>query len=79
MLQRKLQLQVAAMDPTYLSIDDVPTAEKDAVVAEGERDALLASGKPADMVEKILAGEAKSIVKVVLLEQESIRMLLKKK
>lgn len=75
---KEVALQVAAMDPTYLSIDDVPAAEKDAVVA-GERDALLASGKPADMVEKILAGKMqKALSEVVLLEQESIRDAAKK-
>lgn len=75
---KEVALQVAAMDPTYLSIDDVPVAEKEAVVA-GERDALLASGKPADMVDKILAGKMqKALSEVVLLEQESIRDAAKK-
>ena len=70
---KEVALQVAAMNPTYLSIDDVPATEKEAAVA-GERDALIASGKPADMVEKILAGKMqKALSEYVLLEQEFIR------
>lgn len=70
---KEVALQVAAMNPTYLSIDEVPAADKEAVVA-GERDALIASGKPADMVEKILAGKMqKALSEYVLLEQEFIR------
>lgn len=70
---KEVALQVAAMNPTYLNIDEVPAAEKEAVVA-GEREALVASGKPTDMVEKILAGKMqKALSEHVLLEQEFIR------
>lgn len=75
---KEVALQVAAMSPQYLSVDEVPASEKDAIIA-GERDALIASGKPADMVDKILAGKlAKSLAEFVLLEQESIRDSAKK-
>lgn len=75
---KEIALQVAAMNPTYLSMDQVPQEEKDKAVA-GERDALVASGKPADMIDKILAGKIqKALSEVVLLEQESIRDSAKK-
>ena len=64
---KEVALQAAAMNPTY------PQADKDNAVA-GERDALVASGKPADMIDKILEGKMqKALSEVVLLEQESIR------
>ncbi|MBP7061364.1 translation elongation factor Ts [Patescibacteria group bacterium] len=70
---KEVALQAAAMNPTYLSMDQVPQADKDNAVA-GERDALVASGKPADMIDKILEGKMqKALSEVVLLEQESIR------
>jgi len=72
-IAKEIALQVAAMNPSYLSMDEVPTAEKDAVIA-GEREALLQSGKPADMVDKILTGKMqKAFSESVLLEQECIR------
>lgn len=75
---KEVALQVAAMNPTYLSIDDVPDEEKNAVLA-GEREALIQSGKPADIVEKILIGKLqKALSESVLLEQESIRDSAKK-
>ena len=75
---KEVALQVAAMSPTYLSIDDVPATEKDAVIA-GEREALIQSGKPVEMVEKILTGKLqKALSELVLFEQESIRDATKK-
>jgi elongation factor Ts len=72
-IAKELALQVAAMNPTYVSIDEVPQAEKDKILA-GERELLIQSGKPADMVDKILEGKLqKSLAEYVLLEQESIR------
>ncbi len=70
---KDLALQVAAMSPTYLTMDEVPQEEKDAAI-QWEREALLQSGKPADIVDKILAGKMqKAFSDSVLFEQEFIR------
>ena len=61
------------MNPEYLSMDNVPaekvSATKDAISAE-----LASSGKPADIIEKIVAGRLdKEFADFVLLEQSAIR------
>ncbi|MBO7094701.1 hypothetical protein J6V86_00450 [bacterium] len=51
---KKLALQVAAMDPTYLTFDEVPQAEKDAATARFTEE-LKAAGKPEAMIPQIVA------------------------
>lgn len=72
-MAKDLALQITAMNPTYVSIDEVPQEQKDAAV-EWEREALLKSGKPEEMVDKIVQGKMfKAMADSVLLEQEFIR------
>lgn len=69
---KKLALQVAAMDPTYLTFDEVPQAEKDAATAKFTEE-LKAAGKPEAMIPQIVAGKLnKEFADDVLMEQESI-------
>jgi len=75
---KEVALQVAAMDPQYLSVSQVP-AEIQASMRDGFRQELLATGKPEQVVEQILAGKlSKAYADFVLLEQEYIRDASKK-
>ena len=75
---KKLALQVAAMDPTYLTFDEVPQADKDAAT-ERFTEELKAQGKPEAMIPQIVAGKLnKEFADDVLLEQESIHDNTKK-
>ena len=57
-LAHQLAMQVAAMNPTYVSFDNIPAEDYDAKKKELlESDSL--SGKPADMAEKIVEGQLK--------------------
>lgn len=77
-IAKKIALQVAAMDPTYLSFDEVPQADKDAA-AEKFTEELKAAGKPEAMIPQIVAGKInKEFAEDVLLEQESIHDNTKK-
>ncbi len=72
-LAKDLCMQVAAANPQYVSPDDVP-----AEVLEREkeiyREQLKESGKPANVIEKIVEGKlAKFYSEVCLLEQEFIK------
>ncbi len=70
---KELALQVAAMNPVYLTMDDVPEQEKNDAIA-GEREALIKSGKPEDIIDKIMSGKMqKAFSDIVLFEQECIR------
>ena len=65
-------MQIAAMNPTYLSVEDIPADIRDEATKRHEAE-VAASGKPADIVQKIVAGKlAKEWSEVVLLEQVSI-------
>lgn len=71
-LAHVIAMHVAAFDPTYISRNDVPAA-----VIEKEKDVhrtvLQSAGKPAEMVEKFLAGKLdKFYAEVCLLEQPFI-------
>jgi len=77
-IAKKLALQVAAMDPTYLTFDEVPQAEKDAATARFTEE-LKAQGKPEAMIPQIVAGKLnKEFADDVLMEQESIHDNTKK-
>lgn len=65
----KMAMQVAAMNPRYATMDDIPVEEK-----EAKRQELLASealaNKPADMAEKIVEGQLnKYFAEQVLMSQ----------
>lgn len=69
---KNVALQIAAMNPQYLSMNHVP-AEKVAQVKETLTAEVAGSGKPADIVEKIVAGRLdKEFADYVLLEQPAI-------
>ncbi len=72
-LVKELAMQVAAADPRYVRREDVPAEE-----IEKEKDIYRAqfqdSGKPANVVEKIVEGKLGTFFeRVVLLDQPSIR------
>ena len=72
-LAHDLVLHVAAMDPKYVSQQDVPEADLDNKVNEFTSQAN-AEGKPADIVEKIVAGKLnKFYEEVCLLEQPFVK------
>lgn len=69
---KNVALQIAAMNPEYLSMDSVP-ADKVAHAKEAISAELASSGKPADIIEKIVAGRLdKEFADSVLLEQSAI-------
>lgn len=69
---KQVALQIAAMNPDYLSLETVPADVKEKVKAELAAE-VAASGKPVDMVEKIVAGKFdKAFADSVLLEQAAI-------
>ena len=72
-LAHDLALHVAAMQPRYLGIDDIP---QEVVDKETEliRDQALTEGKPADIVEKIISGRmSKFYEEYCLLEQPFVK------
>lgn len=72
-LARELCMQVAASNPQYVEIEDVPAGELDKE-KEIYREQLKDSGKPANVVEKIVEGKLKKYYsEVCLLEQEYIK------
>ena len=69
---KAVALQVAAMNPIYLFVDDIPAADVEKYTAEFTAE-VADSGKPADIVEKIIAGKLQKIWgEIVLMEQISI-------
>lgn len=70
-IARDIAMQVAANDPKYLSMEDVPEATMEAAKAVFLPEV---AGKPADMQEKIMAGKIASYFsEQVLLEQPFIK------
>lgn len=66
---KKAALQIAAMDPTYLSIESIPTAMLDTMKAEFEQE-VRATGKPDAVIPNIVAWKLnKKYSEIVLLEQ----------
>ncbi len=72
-LGQSIALHIAAMNPKYLSREEV-SAEDLARESAVYRDQLVAEGKPAEMIEKILVGKmGKYYSEVCLLEQSFIK------
>ena len=70
---KELALQVAALNPEFLSLDEVPADEKEKLAAEFTEE-LKAAGKPEAMIPNIVKGKVdKAFADNVLLEQEYIR------
>lgn len=71
MLARELAMQVAATNPTYLAITEVPEESKKAATEVFQKEV---EGKPAEMQAKILEGKLASYFRdQVLLEQSFIK------
>ena len=72
-LAHDLALHIAAMNPQYLSADDVPQEEVDRELAV-LRSQALAEGKPEDIVDKIVAGRVKKFYsEFCLLDQPFVK------
>jgi len=70
---KELALQVTAMNPTYCTFDQIDAGEKEELMTT-YRAELVASGKPANMIDQIAEGKLrKTLGDQVLLEQEYIR------
>ena len=77
-IAKELALQVTAMNPTYVSFEQVD-AEETAKMREEFSAELRAAGKPEAMIAQIVEGKIqKSLADYVLLEQEYIRDWSKK-
>jgi elongation factor Ts len=55
-LVKDLAMHIAAASPQYVSVDEVPAKDREKIEQEFAEKAKL-SGKPADMVDKIVAGQ----------------------
>lgn len=72
-LVKDVSMHIAASAPEYVSIDDIPAAEKEAKVAEFSEKAK-EEGKPENMIEKIVGGMVdKHFAALCLLEQPFIK------
>ena len=70
---KEIGLQIAAMSPQFVTVEDVP-AQVIAKEKEIRRETVKASGKPENMVDKIVDGQiAKWMKEVCLLEQIYVR------
>ncbi len=74
---RNVAMQIAALNPKYLSSDDVPEEykehEKEILMAQAKNDPKNAS-KPDNIIEKMITGRlAKELKEVCLLEQEYVK------
>lgn len=72
-LVKDIAMHIAASAPQYVSVDDVPAADRDKVAAEFT-EKTKAEGKPANMVEKIVDGQVKKyFAERCLLEQPFVK------
>lgn len=70
---KDVAMHIAAVAPLYVSADEIPAEETERVTAEFKEKAL-ADGKPADMVEKIVAGQVqKYFAERCLLDQPFVK------
>lgn len=71
-IAKQAALQIAAMNPEFLSVDTIPTEQRDALKAQLVAE-VAASGKPAEIIEKMVSGKLdKAFAENVLLEQPAI-------
>jgi elongation factor Ts len=72
-LAHEIALQIAAMNPTYVTEADIPAEEIERVRKEAE-DRVIAEGKPAEIAEKIVDGQVKKhFAEKVLMQQAYIK------
>jgi elongation factor Ts len=72
-LVKDVAMHIAASNPAFVSADDIPADERAKVEAEFKEKALK-EGKPADMVDKIVAGQVqKHFAERCLLDQPFIK------
>lgn len=72
-LVKDVAMHIAASNPQFVSVDEIPAAEVEKVTAEFT-DKAIADGKPTDMVEKIVAGQVKKhFAERCLMEQPFIK------
>jgi elongation factor Ts len=72
-LVKDLAMHIAASDPQYVSSEEIPADEKAKVEAEF-KDKAAADGKPADMLDKIVAGQVtKYFAERCLLDQPFVK------
>ncbi len=72
-LVKDLAMHIAAANPQYVSIDDIPAAEREKVEKEFAEKAK-ADGKPADMIKKIVGGQVeKHFAERCLLDQPFVK------
>jgi len=72
-LVKDLAMHIAASSPEYVSVDDVPAADRKKVEDEF-KDKAKAEGKPADMVDKIVEGQIKKhFAEKCLLDQPYVK------
>lgn len=69
----EIALQIASMAPVYISEADIPASEFKRVQEEA-KERVIAEGKPANMIDKIVEGQVKKhFAEKVLLNQEYIK------
>jgi elongation factor Ts len=72
-LAHEIALQIAAMNPMYVTEADIPAEEIERVRKEAT-DRVIAEGKPADIAEKIVDGQVKKhFAEKVLMQQSYIK------
>lgn len=72
-LVKDIAMHIAASSPQYVSVDEVPAADRERVAAEFKEKAS-AEGKPADMVDKIVEGQLKKyFAEKCLLDQPFVK------
>ena len=70
---KEIALQAVAMNPTYTKVEDIPEDERNKYAEEFKAE-VIASGKPADIADKIVQGKLNKLYsELVLLEQPWIR------
>jgi elongation factor Ts len=72
-IAKEVALQAVAMNPTYTKVEDIPEEEKTKYY-ETFKEEVIASGKPAEIADKIVQGKLNKLYsELVLLEQPWIR------
>ena len=72
-LAHEIALQIAAMNPVYVTEADIPAEEIERVRKEA-KDRVIAEGKPAEIAEKIVDGQVKKhFAEKVLMQQAYIK------